>query len=56
MKYLDGKKTYIVGGLLALYGLLGLLLGRLTSEEAYRLVLEGLGFITLRQGIAKLTR
>ena len=45
MNFLKGKKTYIVG---ILFIVLGLLQGDNT------MVLEGLGFMTLRAGISKI--
>jgi len=43
--FLSGKKTYIVG-------ILMIALGLLQANE--QLVMEGLGFLTLRAGIGKL--
>lgn len=42
---LKGKKTYIVGGLMVLLGLL---------QGDQKMVFDGLGFITLRLGIPAL--
>ena len=47
MNFLKGKKTYIVG-------LLMIALGLLTADNP--LVLEGLGLITLRAGVAGLAK
>lgn len=44
MNYLKGYKTYIVGTLM-------IILGLLTSNT--EMILEGIGFITLRAGISK---
>lgn len=44
-EFLSGKKTYIVGALM-------IALGLLTGDNA--MVLEGIGFITVRQGISKM--
>lgn len=43
-KVLGGRKAYIVGILLIIAGLI---------EKNYELILEGLGIIALRAGIAK---
>lgn len=43
-EFLDGKKTYIIGGLMVALGLL---------TENNQMVLEGLGFLTLRVAISK---
>ena len=45
IEFFSGKKTYIVG-------LLFIALGILTGDNG--MILEGLGFITVRQGIAKI--
>jgi hypothetical protein len=42
IKSLEGKKTYIIGILMILLGLL---------NEDQEMVLQGLGIITLREGI-----
>jgi hypothetical protein len=44
IEYLKGKKTYVIG-------LLMIILGYLQGDN--QLILEGLGLITLRAGIAK---
>lgn len=52
---MQGKKTYIIGGLMIIYGILGFFLGQQEFMEAGRVVLEGAGLITLRLGVAKPT-
>lgn len=44
VEYLKGKKTYIVGALMIILGLL---------TESNELILQGLSVMTLRAGIAK---
>lgn len=46
LTFLSGKKTYIIGALMIALGLL---------QGDQQMVLSGLGFITLRAGIAKTT-
>ena len=43
-KFFQGKKTYVIG-------ILMILLGLLTDDK--QMILEGFGFITLRAGISK---
>lgn len=50
---LEGKKTYLVSAGFVVYAILGVALGQLTPEQALQLVLSGLGFATLRAGVAK---
>ena len=53
---LEGKKTYIVGGLSVLLGLGKLFLpdtvGQVVPDDPALLITTGLGFITTRLGIA----
>ena len=60
---LKGRKAYVVGLLMLVNGLYALITGDVptydnpnpvSADEAIRMVLEGLGFITVRAGIAKL--
>jgi hypothetical protein len=51
--FLDGKKTYIVAALLIVFAVTGVLTGNLTADEAFVLVLNGLGLGALRSGISK---
>lgn len=44
IEFFKGKKTYIIGALMIILGLL---------NGDNQMVLEGLGFITVRAGIAK---
>lgn len=50
---LQGKKSYIVAAATVLYGVLGLVLGHLTPDQAMQLILGGSGLAALRAGIAK---
>ena len=52
----DGKKSYLIGIAMVLYGTSGYLLETMPREEATRNILEGLAIIFLRQGIAKAER
>jgi len=54
-KELEGNRTYAIGFGLIVWGLLGLFLGKLGQQEGVRTILEGLAFMGLRSGIAKLT-
>ena len=45
INWLKGKKTYIVGILLIVLGII---------QEDNEMILEGLGFMTIRAGIGKL--
>lgn len=48
---LSGKKTYITGAGMALYGIAGLLGGQHDANAAFQLVAQGLAFIFLRQAV-----
>lgn len=50
---LKGKKTYGVGVIMVGYAILGWLLGDMPDAKAGEVLLEGIGLITLRAGIAK---
>jgi hypothetical protein len=58
---MKGKKTYLVGGIMVLQGIMILLgegptfdaPGGLGSQDAWRLILEGLGLGSLRAGVSK---
>ena len=55
---LEGKKTYIVAGLMALIGVVNVIsgeatLGNLLASPDVRLVFEALGLGALRAGVAK---
>jgi len=59
MNWLNGKKTYIVSGLMALVSLVHLVTGNLTpmdfiSSDHMMTLLEALGLTTLRVGIQKI--
>lgn len=45
INFLRGKKTYIIGGLMIILGIL---------QNDNQMILEGIGFITLRAGVSKL--
>ncbi|GJL78797.1 MAG: hypothetical protein NPINA01_17860 [Nitrospinaceae bacterium] len=58
MKWLKGKKTYLVAGLMAAVTLLQLITGETTLQEFIMsehvvTLMEALGLSTLRAGIAK---
>ena len=58
MKWLKGKKTYLVAGLMALVTLLQLLTGEATFQEFIMnehviTLMEAVGLATLRAGVAK---
>ena len=46
ISFLSGKKTFIIGGLMILLGIL---------QGDNQLILEGFGLITLRLGLAKVS-
>lgn len=48
---LEGKKTYIVAIAFVVYGIAGVITGQLTSDQAFALVLNGLGFGAVRNSI-----
>jgi len=50
---IDGNKTYIVGGLTVVWGILGLLLGQMETEQAIPVILAGLGVFGFRSAISK---
>jgi len=50
---MEGKKTYIIGALMAVYGLVGLIMKWMDPADATRLIMEGGGFAALRAGVAK---
>lgn len=61
-KLLKGKKTYIVGMLMVIQGVYGLFTGEvatfdnpspMSSADSIEMILGGLGFQTVRAGIAK---
>ncbi len=52
-KLLDGKKTFLVCGLMVVYALLGLFLGDMGQQEAVKLLLEAGALAGLRVGINK---
>lgn len=59
MKYLKGKKAYIIAGLMVLTALVKLLVGDISLVEFLTgndlwLLLEGLGLGALRAGVAKM--
>jgi hypothetical protein len=47
VEYLSGKKTYIVGGLMIVLGLI---------QGDKQMILDGAGFIFLRGGVAKMQK
>jgi len=53
LSILQGKKTYLAGGITALFGLLGVVTGRMDYTQAMPAILNGLGLIFLRSGITK---
>lgn len=61
MKWLNGKKTYMVAGLMAAVTLLQLITGEATLQEFIMsehvtTLMEALGLGTLRAGVAKRLR
>lgn len=50
---LDGKKTYLVGATLVVFAVSGVVTGNLTTEQAFFVVLNGLGFSSLRASVSK---
>jgi hypothetical protein len=51
MNMLQGRKTYIVALVMIIYGVAGVLLGKLGTNDAYELILQALGFAALRNGV-----
>lgn len=51
---LSGKKTYIVGIAMILYSITGAVAGKHDFNTGFQLVMQGLGFIGLRLGMAKI--
>lgn len=49
---INGKKTYVTGGLMIMYAVAGFFLNHMSADEAIKLALEGFSVITLRSGIA----
>jgi len=54
--FLTNKKTYLLSGILALWGVIGFIMGELPPEEAARLVFEGGLFAALRAGVQKIQK
>lgn len=59
--FFSGKKTYIIGGLMATIALVNALAGDLSFQEFLKdpnlkLLLEGLLAITLRRGVEKVAK
>lgn len=54
LERVDGKKTYMVGGLTILWGILGLFLGQIEYGQAIPVILAGLGVFGFRSAISKL--
>lgn len=48
---LKGKKTYIAAGLLAVWALLGLFLGKVDAQTGVSYLLEALGLFGLRNAL-----
>lgn len=51
--FLNGYKTYMVAGAMIVYAILGIYLKYMQSTDAITLVLQALGLMGLRLGIAK---
>jgi len=51
---LSGKKTYLIGFGMIVFAALGLALGYMSEPEAGTLILEALGIMGLRAGMAKI--
>lgn len=47
IEFLKGKKTFLIGGLMIALGLI---------QQDSQMIMEGLGFIFLRQGVAKMAK
>ena len=54
MKMLNGRKSYLVAAAMVLYGVLGVLLGKVELNTAIMDVLMGLGIASVRHGIKKI--
>ena len=54
LEKVDGNKTYIVGGLTILWGILGLILGQMDMDQAIPVVLAGLGVFGFRSAMTKM--
>lgn len=52
-EYLKGKKTYLVALALIVFAITGVITGNLTADQAFVLVLNGLGLGALRSGVSK---
>lgn len=55
MNFLSGKKTYIVGVGMILYGVGGWVAGIHDYNTAIKMVLEALAIMGLRAGVSKVT-
>ena len=55
MKHVSGNKSYAIAAILALYAVLGLVLGKSTLDEAITLLLQAGGLAGIRHAIAKLS-
>ena len=53
LQRVDGKKTYIVGGLTILYGVIGLFIEQIGWDEALNLILAGLAMLGFRSALNK---
>ncbi len=58
MNWLQGKKTYLVSGLMTLASLIQWIIGDMNAVEFvssphFNMLLEGVGLATLRAGVAK---
>lgn len=58
MKWLKGKKTFVIAGLMVLVALLNMITGEMSlvefaASEHLNTLLEGVGLGTLRAGVAK---
>lgn len=48
---LKGKKTYLVAGVMFMYAISGLILGHLTSDQAFQVIMAALATAGIRHGI-----
>lgn len=53
LKALSGRKTYLVSAALIVYAITAVYLGKMGTEEALLVVLNGLGLGALRAGMNK---